>query len=76
LPAQVPSLGIAADGGNAVLSWPAGFLGTYQLQSSSSLIPANWSNVNTSVVVNGSQNTVTVPLAAAQDQFFRLIQTQ
>jgi PKD repeat protein len=74
--AQAPSLGIAAGDGNAVLSWPTGVSGTYQLQSSASLIPANWSNVTSSIVVSGSQNTVTVPLAAAQDQFFRLVQIQ
>jgi hypothetical protein len=71
---QIPPLSIATGGGDAVLSWPAG--GAYQLQSSSSLSPVNWSNVNTAIVVNGSQNTVTVPLTAGQDQFFRLIQTQ
>jgi len=79
LPAQlVPQvgLGIASGGGNAVLSWPAGVESAYQLQSRSSLSSGSWNSVNTTVVVNGSLNTVTVPIAGGQTQFFRLIQTQ
>jgi hypothetical protein len=66
-------LGIAIGGGNAVLSWPAAVQGAYQLQSRISLTSGSWSNVNTSVVVNGSLNTVTVPLSGGQT-FYRLIQ--
>jgi hypothetical protein len=79
LPAQLlPQIGlsIAIGGSNSVLSWPAGVQSSYQLQSRSTLNSGNWNNVNTAVVVNGSKNTVTVPISGGQTQFFRLIQTQ
>ncbi len=63
-------LGVAVNGGNAILSWPSASSG-YKLQYKSSLTDPLWNDVLTSIVPIGDKNTVTVPLAAKQ--FFRLI---
>jgi hypothetical protein len=74
-PSLAPGLDleIAIDGGNAMVSWPAAVQASYTLQSSSSLSSGVWSNVGAAVVVNGLENSVTVPLNG-QQLFFRLAQ--
>jgi hypothetical protein len=73
-PSLIPlvDINVTVSGGNATVSWPAAAPGNYKLQSSASLT-GGWTVVNTPVVVNGQQNTVTVPLTGHQT-FFRLIQ--
>jgi hypothetical protein len=69
---QPPTLVLTINGANVVLSWPTSASG-FTLESTSSLaIP--WAPVSTGVVVNGLNNTVTVPLSHSGDEFFRLEQ--
>jgi hypothetical protein len=63
---------VVISNGNAIVSWPVAAPGSYKLQSSSSLTGV-WTNVNAPVVVNGAQNTVTVPVNG-QQLYFRLKQ--
>ena len=75
LPASLTPLidvNVVINGGNAIVSWPAAAPGNYKLQSSSSLTGV-WTDVNTPVVLNGAQNTVTVPVNG-QQTYFRLKQ--
>jgi hypothetical protein len=63
-------LGVAMNGANAVLSWPAAVGNIYKLQAAGTL-SSSWTNVTASVVVAGDRNTVTVP-HSGQGLFFRL----
>jgi len=63
---------VVINDGNAIVSWPAAAPGNYKLQSSASLTGV-WTDVNTPVVLNGAQNTVTVPVNG-QQTYFRLKQ--
>jgi hypothetical protein len=67
-----PQLSIAQSGASVVLSWPAAAL-DFVLESSDSLSPANWTTVTESIVVDGTRNTVTLPIGSAS-QFYRLKQ--
>lgn len=73
-PSLIPliDLNVVISNKNAIVSWPVAAPGNYKLQSSTSLTGA-WTDVNTPVVVNGPQNTVTVPVNG-QQVFFRLKQ--
>jgi len=62
---------IALSGTNVIVSWPAAAPVAYTLQASAS-VTGPWTNVLTSVVVNGDKNTVTLPNNGPQ--YFRLIQ--
>lgn len=65
-----PTLAISpAGGGNALITWPSG---GFTLQSTPSLVPANWQPVAQSVVFTNGQFTVQLP-DNATNQFFRLI---
>ncbi len=78
LPSQlVPQvgLGIAAGGGNAVISWPAGTQSAYELESCTQLVGGAWSVVATPAVAQGQNNIVTLPLNNQSAQFFRLVET-
>lgn len=55
-----------------IVSWPAA-AGSYTLESTASLNPADWQPVNVPPVTAGGFNTVTLP-ATNSDLFFRLIQ--
>jgi hypothetical protein len=66
-----PSLSVNAGLGSAVLSWSAVLPG-FQLQSSPTLSPPQWSNVTLAPVLQGPALRVSLP-ASAQSQFFRLI---
>ena len=59
-------------GGNLVLTWPAG-IGGYALQSSTSLNPQSWQNVNATVTQVSGENQVTVPASGGgASVFYRL----
>lgn len=58
-------------GGDALLSWPAATGLFFSLTESDSVTSTNWDYVFEPVEVQGTNNTVTVPLAP-QTKFFRL----
>jgi len=68
-----PTLTIGRSANDIVLSWPVSATG-YSAQSATALQGAatTWSPVGP-IVVNGNLNTVTVPIQAGQNRFFRLI---
>ena len=69
-PAQ---LTIIPSGANLILTWPTNAIG-FTLQSTTNLgSPAAWATNCPAPVVIGGQNTVTNPIAGAQ-QFYRLVQ--
>jgi hypothetical protein len=67
---ELPSLAIARDGGNVVISWPASAVG-FSLYSSEDLL--SWTPVSQAPVVQGDFNTVEVTTEASR-LFFRLRQ--
>jgi uncharacterized repeat protein (TIGR01451 family) len=69
-PDAPPQLKITRDGTDVVISWPQ-TCGTFQLQSTVSLLPVNWAAVAQPVTVNGSNFQVLVPITG--NLFFRLI---
>ncbi len=71
-PASV-SLRIALSGNNAVLSWPTNSSPDFVLTSINSLVgdPDGWEPVGTPVVVQGTNNTVTVSASTGR-KFYRL----
>jgi hypothetical protein len=72
-PTGFPFLRIALTGSNGVLIlWPASATG-WVLQQSSTLdaSAADWTDVNAQVVVNGADNTATLPLVAG-NRYYRL----
>jgi hypothetical protein len=71
---QPPSpvlLAITSSGGDVVISWPAPSTDFVLQQSNDLTQPTGWSGVTQQIIVNGGQNTVTVP-ATTSPQFFRL----
>jgi concanavalin A-like lectin/glucanase superfamily protein len=66
-----PPLFVKLSSGNVVLSWTA-MLPGFQLQSSPSLSPPQWTNVPTGPVQQGPLLTVTLPVGAGT-KFFRLL---
>jgi hypothetical protein len=71
-PVTLPSLRIARTSANEVLVlWPASATGWVLQQSSTLGTSADWTDVSTRIVVNGTDNTVTLPLVAG-DRFYRL----
>lgn len=66
-----PTLSISESGGSVSIRWPSG--GSYSLQYSSRLAPANWQPVTVSPVTANGVNTVTLP-ATNSTEFFRLAQ--
>ncbi len=74
LSSSVPRLSIQVTQGHsyATVSWPAIFT-NYVLQSSASLVSGWAALTNNPPVVNGSQQTVTVPISRG-NSFFRLLQ--
>lgn len=66
------TLSASRSGNNLVLAWPASAAG-FMVQSSDSVVPANWADVTPqpAVVPNGNQNTVTIPIGAG-NKFYRL----
>lgn len=71
-PPTQPTLSIALAGSNATLSWPTNISSGYSLEFIPKWgDPDGWQPVGTSVVVQGSNNTVTVP-ASATARFYRL----
>jgi len=71
-PASQPGLRIApADANSVLITWPASTTG-WVLQESSSLGHlADWTDVRTRVVANGTDNIATLPIAAG-NRFYRL----
>lgn len=65
-----PLLSVAKDGNNVAVSWPAGTTG-FNLQSTTSLNPANWQTVGQPPTVVGNKNVVTITNATGV-QFYRL----
>ena len=66
--AVVPSLTIVLSAPNVIISWPTNAVG-FQLQSVGALTQA-WADDNTSIVVSGTNNTVTE--SANTNRFYRL----
>ncbi len=66
-----PTLGASFSAGSLSLSWPAS--GSYTLQYSTSLSPANWQSVTATPVTANGTDTVTIPATNAA-AFFRLVQ--
>jgi hypothetical protein len=69
-PQPPPTLRVKLSGSAAVISWPASTVG-FVLQSENALSPANWVDVTNTVVVVGSENTVTDNLSNT-NRFFRM----
>jgi hypothetical protein len=71
IPIATPSLNIARNSdGTVTMSWPTIATG-YNLESTVNLSPATWAAVTNSIVVSGTNSTVTVS-ANNGNQFFRL----
>jgi hypothetical protein len=70
-PVAPATLNIARLGNELVLSWPAQGTDSFVLQSSASLLPANWSAVATAPVTSDGQKRVTVPITGVSG-FYRL----
>ena len=71
IPIATPTLGIVKNGnGTVTMSWPTAATG-YDLQKSASLDSPNWAAVTNSIVVSGTNSTVTVNTDNG-NQFFRL----
>ena len=69
--ASPPTLNIAPAGFDAaVVSWPTS-VGSFGLQTSASLSPANWSSVTTGITIVGTNNVFTV-VVNGKTAFFRL----
>lgn len=69
-PATPPTLAIAAQGNNVVLSWPATATG-FDVQASSTLVPAAWQSAGLTPTLEGESYRVTVP-ATGDTRYFRL----
>jgi hypothetical protein len=69
-PQHAPSLRAARTGSTVLLSWPASTVG-FVLQSENALSRTNWVDVTNTVVVVGSENTVTNTMSNT-NKFFRL----
>lgn len=71
---SAPTLVASRSGANLVIAWPAAATG-YIVQSTETLSPANWTDLDPqpAVVPSGNQNTVSVPLGDGI-KFFRLRQ--
>jgi hypothetical protein len=67
-----PSLNIAQNGTNAVVSWVTAEGGLILQQTADLSAPTVWSNLGTATLVSGNTNSVTAPLQPATRQFFRL----
>ena len=66
-----PTLSISRNQSNAVLAWPVSASG-FGLQVTDQLLPTpGWSKETTAIVIDGDQNTVTVPIGSAS-RFYRL----
>jgi uncharacterized repeat protein (TIGR03803 family) len=65
-----PQLSIILSGAKVILTWPTNAAGL-TLQSTRSLLPADWTTISLSPVVVSGQNIVTNPIFGTQ-QFFRL----
>jgi hypothetical protein len=65
-----PVLSIAATGTNVVVSWP-GTTGVFNLETSPSLGPANWTPATQGLFLTNGQVSVVLPASSAA-QFFRL----
>jgi len=67
-----PELNITRSGTNAVVSWITPEIGMILQQTADMATPTPWSDLGPAGVVNGTTNSVTVPLNPATKQFFRL----
>lgn len=65
-----PLLGISLSGGQVVITWPSSG-GSYALESTAALGPANWQSAGLTPTVDGGLLKVTVP-PTASPRFFRL----
>jgi hypothetical protein len=70
-PAAQPRLTITPAPPNAVLSWPTNASG-FALQANTNLATTDWAAVTNEVIVDGTNNTVTVDLTW-ETRFFRLL---
>ena len=73
IPQPPPLLRAAQAGSSVAFSWPTNAVGFFVLQSTDTLAPTRWTDVTTTVVVVGSENTVTNSLSNTKS-FFRLRQ--
>lgn len=69
-----PTLTIAYSGGNVLVSWPQSFTG-FTVQSTDSLAPINWTDLNPQppITQSGGNNVATIPVGAG-NKFYRLRQ--
>jgi hypothetical protein len=73
-PLAAPTLTASTSGTNTVISWPGFYQALYTLQSTANVAAGPWSSVTIPVVVNGTNNTVTVP-STNSFTFFRLLKS-
>jgi hypothetical protein len=66
-----PTLSICCRSNTVAIVWPASSVG-YELQETSNLVPANWTNTANAVAVIGDQNEVVVPFPT-NGCFYRLL---
>lgn len=69
-PVTPPTLAIAVEGNNVVLTWPASATG-FQVESTGTLVPANWQPAGVTPTIDGNVFKVSIPRSQTV-QFFRL----
>jgi uncharacterized delta-60 repeat protein len=69
---DLPRLTIVPSGGSVVVSWPTNFAGFVLECRDDFMSGSPWLTVTNLPVVMGGQNTVTLPLVAGDEKFFRL----
>jgi len=73
-PLAAPTLRASTTGTNAVISWPSYYQTLYTLQGTANVATGPWGSVPNPVVVNGTNNTVTIP-STNSFRFFRLLKS-
>jgi len=73
-PLVAPTLSVSTSGTNTVVSWPSFYQALYTLQGSANVVTGPWASVPNPVVVNGANNTVTIP-STNTFRFFRLLKS-
>lgn len=64
---------VSVSGTNIILSWNALSDQPYQLQSSASLSPPNWTDIGVSVIATNATMSTSAPVSTNSQQFYRIV---